>query len=91
MSSSEAIIRRGLEELLERLSSEIAEVEARLEAMARRFGVETWRELEDLFEAQGLDSPALDQAWPEYVYLRDRLEKLREEKRRVLELVGRRG
>ena len=80
------IVRESLEVMLRRINREIAVIEARLQRMAVRLGVSSWRELEELFTGKGLDNPEVDMLWPEYLYLRKRLEEL--EKRRKDILVG---
>jgi hypothetical protein len=84
-----AIVRRGLEELLRSIDAELARVEARLEALAERLGLASREELEAFFGRRGIDSPEADLAWPEYVHLRERLGRLREERRQVLNLLSR--
>ena len=80
------IVRESLEVMLRKVNREIAVIEARLQRMAARLGVSSWRELEELFTGKGLDNPEVDMLWPEYLYLRKRLEEL--EKRRKDILVG---
>lgn len=78
-----------MELVLRRIDREIVAVEVRLQGIARRFGVRDWRELEKLFTARGVGTPELDMLWPEYLYLRERLENLRRRRREVLESLER--
>ncbi len=86
---SRADVREGLELLLRRIDREIVVVESRLQRIARRFGLSGWRELEELFRSGGISTPEVDLLWPEYLYLRERLEELRRRRREVLEGLGR--
>jgi hypothetical protein len=83
----EPLVREGLELMLRRINRGIAVVEARLQSMAARLGASSWGELERLFTSRGIDSPEMDLLWPEYAYLKRRLEELVERKRRVLAML----
>ncbi len=85
----EILVREGLELLLRKVDREIVRVEARLNRIARRFGLREWRELEELVKSKGIDNLEMDLVWPEYVYLRDRLEVLRKRRQRILKELGR--
>lgn len=67
------LIREGLELPLKKVNYEITRVEARLNSLARRFGLKERRELEELMRSKSVDNPEVDLAWPEYMYLRERL------------------
>ncbi len=69
---------------MRKIDREITSVEIRLQRMAVRFGVNNWRELEKVFSERGIDNPEMDLLWPEYLYLRNRLEKLEKRKKDVL-------
>jgi len=49
----EPIVRESLEVMLRKINREIAVVEARLQKIAVRLGVEEWRELEKLLTSRG--------------------------------------
>ncbi len=83
----EALIRRGLEELIKSIDLELAKTEARLTAIAERFGLSSWEELEDLFR-RGIDNPEIDLAWAEYRYLKDRRESLLRDRERAFQLLS---
>ena len=83
------VVREGLEVMLRKIDREIVAVEMRLQRIALRFGVSDWRELERLLKAKGIDSPELDTLWPEYLYLRKRLEELKKRRSEVLSSLGR--
>ncbi len=83
------VVREGLEVILREIDREIVALEVRLRRIALRFGVSDWRELEELFKAKGIDSPELDMLWPEYLYLRKRLEELKKRRSEVLSSLGR--
>jgi len=68
---------------LGKINKEIGIVEARLHSMAVRLGTSNWRELEKLLTSKGLDNPEVDMLWPEYLYLKRRLEELKERKKQV--------
>lgn len=87
--ASRAAVVEGLELLLQRIDREIAVVETRLQRMAHRLGLSSWRELESLLASGALDTPEADMMWPEYQYLRDRLEALKKRRREVLAQLGR--
>jgi len=80
-------VRESLETLLRKINRETAVVEARLQKIAVRLGVENWRELEKLLTSKGVDNPEIDLLWPEYLYLKTRLKKLEEKKKRILALL----
>ncbi len=67
--------------MLRKVNREIARVEARLQAMAMGLGVSSWSELERLFTGKGVDSPEIDLLLPEYLYLKERLQRLKERKK----------
>jgi len=83
----EALIRRGLEELIKSIDLELAKTEARLTAIAERFGLSSWEELEDLFRRE-IDNPEIDLAWAEYRYLKDRRESLLRDRERAFQLLS---
>jgi hypothetical protein len=87
----EPLIRESLEIMLRRINQEIALVEARLQRIATRLGAKSWRELEKLFSEKDIDSPEADMLWPEYLYLKKRLEDLMKRKKRVLAMLEGRG
>ncbi len=89
--SSKPLVEEGLELLLRRIDREIVRVEARLQLLARRLGVESWREALERLRAQGLDNPEADMLWPELLYLVDRLEELKKHRQEVLRELGRVG
>jgi hypothetical protein len=67
--------------------SGVAKVETRLEDMAVKFGLSSWKELEDFFK-EGKDLPEVDLAWAEYLYLKNRRENLLKEREEVLTLLS---
>ncbi|MEM0047981.1 MAG: hypothetical protein QXG81_05390 [Ignisphaera sp.] len=83
----EPIVRESLEVMLKRINREAAVVEARLQKIATKLGVGDWRELEELFTSRGIDNPEVDLLWSEYLYLKTRLGKLEERKKRVLAML----
>lgn len=83
----EPIVRESLEVMLKRINREAAVVEARLQKIAAKLGVGDWRELEELFASRGIDNPEVDLLWSEYLYLKARLRKLEERKKRVLAML----
>ncbi len=83
----EPIVRESLEVMLRRINREAAVVEARLQRIAARLGVEDWRELEKLLTSRGIDNPEIDLLWPEYLYLKRRLRELEERKKRILAML----
>jgi len=86
-----AVVRESLELLVEKIRREEREVLERLEGIAERLGLRDWRELEDVFREEGPDNPELDLLWPEYMYLRGRLEDLEKRRREAEELLERLG
>jgi len=80
-------VRESLEVMLRKINREIAVVEARLQKIAVGLGIEDWRELEKLLVSRGIDNPEIDLLWPEYLYLKRRLEKLEERKERILSML----
>ncbi len=83
----EPIVRESLEVMLRRINREAAVVEARLQRIAARLGIEDWRELEKLLTSRGIDNPEIDLLWPEYLYLKRRLRELEERKKRILAML----
>jgi len=83
----EPIVRESLGAMLEKINREAAVVETRLQKIAARLGVGNWRELERLLAGRGIDNPEVDLLWPEYLYLRSRLEELEERKKRILAML----
>jgi len=81
-------IRRGLEELIRSIDLELAKTEVRLTAIAEKFGLSSWKELEKLFK-RGIDNPEIDLAWAEYCYLKDRCESLLKDRERAFQLLSR--
>ncbi len=79
-----SIMRESLETMLRKIDREIVVVETRLRRIALRFGLSDWKELEGLFKAKGVDNSVLDMLWPEYLYLRKRLEELRKRRSGIL-------
>jgi len=73
--------------MLKRINREAAVVEARLQRIAIRLGVESWRNLEKLFTSRDIDNPEVDLLWPEYLYLKRRLRELEERKKRILAML----
>ena len=88
LESLESIVREGLELVLRKIDREITSVEVRLQRMAVRLGVNNWRELEKVFSERGIDNPEMDLLWPEYLYLRNRLEKLEKRRKNVLNVLA---
>ena len=86
---SEQLVKESLELMLENVERKIVEVELQLLEMAKRFGIRDWKELEEAFTSKGIDSPELDLLWPEFKYLKDKLEGLKKRKEELLELLGR--
>ena len=83
----EPIVRESLEVLLRRINREAVVVEARLQRIAAKLGVGNWRELEDLLTSRGIDNPEIDLLWSEYLYLKRRLRRLEEKKKRILAML----
>ena len=83
----EPLVYEGLEMMLRKINREITVVEARLQRIATRLGVGSWRELEKLFAGKDIDNPEMDMLWPEYVYLKKRLEELEKRKKHVLAML----
>jgi hypothetical protein len=81
------LVKKGLEELVKSIDVELAKVETRLEDMAEKFGLGSWKELEDFFK-EGKDLPEVDLAWAEYLYLKNRRENLLKEREEVLRLLS---
>ena len=77
-------MRESLEIMLRKVNREMASVEARLQKMAARLGARNWKELERIFMKENIDNPEVDMIWPEYLYLRERLEELKKRKREIL-------
>lgn len=80
----EKLVREGLELMLRKINREKALVEAKLHRMALRLGYDDWRELEKLFLGKDIDNPEVDLLWPEFLYLKKRLEELEERKKTIL-------
>ncbi len=85
----ETIVRESLEIMLRKVNRDIAVTEARLQRMAIRLGASDWRELEKVFAGRNVDNPEVDMLWPEYLYLRERLEELRKRKKDILAMLAR--
>lgn len=86
---SSRIVREGLELLLRKIDREIMLAESRLQKMARRLGLRSWKELEGFFRSSLGSTPEVDMLWPEYLYLRDQLKELRKRREEVLRSLGR--
>ena len=82
------LIREALELMLEKVNEEMASAEVELKRIAKRFGLRDWKELDQLFNEEGLDNPEIDLLYPEYFYLKDKLERLRKRKEELLKLLG---
>jgi hypothetical protein len=80
------LIRRGLEELIKSIDLELARTEVRLTMIAEKFGLKSWRELEEFFR-RGVDNREIDLAWVEYRYLKDKYESLLKDREKVLQLL----
>jgi hypothetical protein len=80
------LIRRGLEELIKSIDLELARTEVRLTMIAEKFGLKSWRELEEFFR-RGVDNREIDFAWVEYRYLKDKYESLLKDGEKVLQLL----
>ncbi|MCR6624564.1 MAG: hypothetical protein NDF58_08330 [archaeon YNP-LCB-024-027] len=80
------LIRRGLEELIKSIDLELARTEVRLTMIAEKFGLKSWRELEEFFK-RGVDNREIDLAWVEYRYLKDKYESLLKDGEKVLQLL----
>jgi hypothetical protein len=76
-------VRRGLEELIKSTDLELAKTEVRLTAIAEKFGLNSWRELEVLFK-RGIDNPEIDLAWAEYCYLKDKHKSLLRDRKKAV-------
>ncbi len=81
------LIRRGLEELIKSIDLELAKTEARLTAIAEKFGLNSWEELDYLFK-RGIDNPEIDLAWAEYCYLKGRRESLSRDRGEAFQLLS---
>jgi hypothetical protein len=81
------LIRRGLEELIKSIDLELARTEVRLTMIAEKFGLKSWRELEEFFR-RGVDNREIDLAWVEYRYLKDKYESLLKDREKVLQLLS---
>ena len=73
--------------MLREINEEISLVESRLHSMAVRLGTTNWRGLGKLFTSKGLDNPEVEMLWPEYLYLKRRLEELKEHKKQIQSLL----
>ncbi len=74
----ESLVRRGLEKLLESVDLELARVELELRMLCERLGLKSLDDLEKAFR-EGHENPEVDLVWPKYLYLKDKLERLRRE------------
>ena len=83
------LLREALGLMLERVNEEIAIVEVKLKAIADKLGLKSLEELDQLFSTEGLDNPEIDLLYPEYLYLKDKLESLKERKEELLNLLSR--
>jgi hypothetical protein len=81
------LVRKGLEELIRSIDIELAKTEVRLMAIAEKFGLNSWKELENFFK-RGIDNPEIDLAWVEYRYLKDKYESLLKDREKVLQLLS---
>ncbi|MCR6691919.1 MAG: hypothetical protein MRT15_05990 [archaeon YNP-LCB-003-016] len=81
------LIRRGLEELIKSIDLELARTEVRLTMIAEKFGLKSWKELEEFFK-RGVDNLEIDLAWVEYRYLKDKYESLLKDREKVLQLLS---
>ncbi len=79
------LVQEGLELLLKKVDYEISRIEAKLNKIARKFGLKEWRELEEFMKSRGIDNPEADLVWTEYTYLHDRLETPRKRRQRILQ------
>jgi len=75
-----------LEELIKSIDLELAKTEVRLTAIAEKFGLNSWRELEVLFK-RGIDNPEIDLAWAEYCYLKDKHKPLLRDGKKAVQLL----
>lgn len=82
------LIREALELMLEKVNEEMASVEIEIKRMAKKFGLKGQEELEQLLNEEGLDNPEIDLLYPEYLYLKEKLEALRRRKEELLKLLG---
>ena len=81
------LIRRGLEELIKSIDLELARTEVRLTMIAEKFGLKSWKELEEFFK-RGVDNLEIDLAWVEYRHLKDKYESLLKDREKVLQLLS---
>jgi len=78
------LVQEALALMLEKVNEEMAITEIKLKSIAERFGLKDWRELERIFHEEGLDNPEIDLLYPEYLYLKDKLESLKRRKEELL-------
>jgi len=77
-----------LELLLREINEEIMSTESRLQGMASRLGLRSWKELGSFFRSSLGGTPEADMLWPEYLYPRERLKELRRRKEEILRNLG---
>lgn len=85
----ERIVRMSLEKLLESIDIEITHTELRLKILAEELGLKSYKDLEKTFK-EGPENPKIDLTWPEYLYLKDKLEKLKRDREEVLKQLAKR-
>jgi len=80
---------RGRTELLLReITEEIISTESRLQRMASKLGLGSWKELESFFRSSPSNASEADVLWPEYLYLRERLKEFRRRREEILRNLG---
>ncbi|RLF19903.1 MAG: hypothetical protein DRN15_06405 [Thermoprotei archaeon] len=58
------------------IEEELAQIRAQLLDIAKQLNVSSIEELEEIFKTRELDRPEVDLAWPKYVYLKEKYERL---------------
>jgi len=86
----ERIVRMSLEKFLESIDVEITRIESRLKILAEEIGLKSPKDLEKAFK-EGPENPKIDLTWPEYLYLKDKLEKLKRDREEVLKQLAKRS
>jgi hypothetical protein len=79
---------KSLEELIRGIDLELTKTEAKLAKIAEKFGLNSWREFEELFKGR-IDNSEINLAWAEYCYLKDRYKSLLRDREKALQLLSR--